>query len=497
MLGQTEGDNEGAANRSSQSSPSQNNISQSQFDAQFGFAATSDAQLQQLVQQVQTAQRNLSRSIVSQPVETDYPISPFQKMYLKSDNRISLYQIEIDEIPDRELLNQAFLDVMRRQGLMRSSLQGNFLNQYRWLQHQLPASLALPYLDLSSLDTPSREKAVEAMMAAEYDTDFAEENGILFHAVLIRHQLNQCTLLFNLDHSIFDNMSGQVLRRQLLNRYQALRAGSTVSMPPVRSFNDYLTQINDGPQGISSQQMIELFELEKFGESRLVVENHIVANRQPKIARLQYKVNLADWHISDDDEVAFEVTLSVLSYALARYFSIEHVPLKLIYQGRKYHDLAFFDTLGLFVDVVPLLIDTSGTPSDVTTAMNQKIQMLNRYNINFVNMVTNMSSLFKWRDVIGLTMPKKLAKKDPMILLNYAGKAGREYRKIIDFATSQMLDSPEKLDYASFYAIATSDDEHIVLDILCNFEPDMSRFEQVLDEGLKTVFSDTTSQEFS
>ncbi len=472
-----------------------NTLSQTRFDEHFAMAELAEPQFQQLVQQVKTAQRRLSMSVTNQPVEMDYPISPFQKMYLKTDNRVSLYQIELDEIPDRELLNQAFVDVVRRQGLMRSSLQRNFMNKHRWLQHQTPASLALPYLDLSHLTFTARNQVVEALMTAEYEADFDSENGIMFHVVLIRHQLNQCTLLFNLDHSIFDNMSGQVLRRQLVNRYRTLRAGSTASMPPVRSFNEYLNQINAGPQGITPQQMIELFELDKYGETRLVVENHIVANRQPKIAQLQYKVRLADWHISDDDEVAFEVTLSLLSYGLARYFGIDHVPMKLIYQGRKYHDLPFFDTLGLFVDVVPLLIDTSGTPSQMITGMNQKIQSLNRYNINFMNMVLNLGMLVKWRDVVGLTSPKKLSQKDPMILLNYAGKAGQEYRKIIDFATSQMLDSPGKLDYASFYAIATSDDEHIVLDILCNFEPDMSRFKTVMDEALNTVFSDATPLE--
>lgn len=472
-------------------------LTQQAFNTHFAMADLATAQVQQMVQQVKAAQRRLGMSITNQPVETDYAISPFQKMYLKTDNRVSLYQIELEEIPDRELLNQAFVDVVRRQGLMRSSLQRNFMNKHRWLQHQTPSSLALPYLDLSNLSLSARDNVVEALMAAEYEADFDNENSIMFHVVLIRHQLNRCTLLFNLDHSIFDNMSGQVLRRQLINRYRSLRGGSTASMPPVRSFNEYLNQINAGPQGITPQQMIEQFQLDKYGETKLVVENHIVANQQKKISQLQYKVRLADWHISDDDEVAFEVTLSLLSYGLARYFNIDHVPMKLIYQGRKYHDLPFFDTLGLFVDVVPLLIDTSGTPAEMITGMNQKIQSLNRYNINFMNMVLNLGMLVKWRDVVGLTSPKKLSQKDPMILLNYAGKAGQEYRKIIDFATSQMLDSPGKLDYASFYAIATSDDEHIVLDILCNFEPDMSRFERVMDEALNTVFSNSTPSESS
>ena len=79
-----------------------------------------------------------------------------------------------------------------------------------------------------------------------------------------------------------------------------------------------------------------------------------------------------------------------------------------------------------------------------------------------------------------------------MILLNYAGKAEKEYRKIIDFATSQMLNTSNRLSYASFYAIATVTDGRLIFDILCDFEPKMDRFKDLLTEECASVLSRNT-----
>ncbi|WGO96541.1 beta-ketoacyl synthase N-terminal-like domain-containing protein [Saccharophagus degradans] len=462
-------------------------LSQEKFDKKFNLHAISERACTDLIRSVQLQQRRLSFSIIAGEIEQKYAISPFQNMYLKSDNRVSLYQIEFDEILDRDLLNQAFTDVVRRQGLMRSSLQRSRIEKNHWVQHQLPNVLGIPTIDLSGFSDQSKNDVIEKLMEMEYQSDFDGENGIMYHLLLIRLRFNKSILLFNLDHSIFDNMSGQVLRRQLVDRYKALKSGTTASLPPIKSFKDYMDQLNLGPIGISPAELIELFDLRNYGTARNQVEKFIVANKQPKINRLQYTIDLSELNITDNEEAIFEKTVQLLGYSLASFLGIDKVPLKLIYQGRKYHDFSFFDTLGLFVDIVPLLLDINETPKAMINNVRKKLSYLNRYNLNFMNMVLKFSMLVKWRDVVGLTSPKKLAKKDPMLLLNYAGKAGKEYRKIIDFATSKMLDTPGKLDYGSFYVIATSDNDKLILDVLCSFEKDMGRYKTILDNVLPTL----------
>lgn len=444
-----------------------------------------------------THQRNLllGKHITAAEIELSYPISQFQKMYLKNDNRIMLFQIDFDELLDDGLLSQALTEVINSQGLLRSSLQRKAMGRFNWQQHEKVDYISIPSLDLTDVAREQHKAVTDALMAAEYETDFDEEAGLLFHVTLIRYQYNRYTLLFNLDHSIFDNISGQVLRRQLTERYQALREGSKAPLQYIKPYQSYLEQLAYGPQGIAPEKLIELFEFKTFGERRNDIEKYIVKHRQKKLFHLQYQVDLNDCNVQDDDQATFELTVALVSFVVGEYFKVNQVPMKLIYQGRKYHDVSFFDTLGLFVDILPLLIHTDRDKDTLIQGINEKINLLNRYNVNFMNMVVNLANILKWRDVVSLTTPKKLAQKDPMLLLNYAGKSGKDYRKIIDFATSQMLSDPTKLDYASFYVIATSDDDHLILDFLCNFEPQMEKFKTLLDKHLDILTQPATVQE--
>jgi acyl transferase domain-containing protein/acyl carrier protein len=453
------------------------------FSNSFALQPVNEDQCQKIAHMVGHQQRRLSLQIIRGEIEERYNLSPFQKMYLKSTARVSLYEIEFEEMIDRQLLNRAFSDVIATQGLLRSSLSRSF-NRLCWAQHKPADELTLPYLDLSPYSLEGKKNIVEYLMKQQYAVNFDAEKGVMFRVILIRLDLRRSTLLFNLDHSIFDNMSGQVLKRQLLNRYRALVAGTTAKPVPAKSFNEYLTQINRGPQGISPEWLIKLFDLEAYGKARLKVEERIIANRQPGFSKLRYEIDLSHYQLATDDQIAWEVSVSVIAHTLARYLQQQDIPLKLLYQGRKYQDISFFDTLGLFVDVIPLLIRTreNGQSTDIISDISRKFNLINRYNVNFMNMMLNIGMLVKWRDVLGYIAPKKLSKQDPMILLNYVGKAGDEYKNILDLSINSMLESDGKLDYASFYIIATQIDGKVVLDILCNFEKDMEVIRKIMKE---------------
>ncbi len=426
--------------------------------------------------------QHLSRSVCRGAIVASYALSPFQKMYLKSAARTSLYLIEFDEPLDLGLLNRAFTDIVAAQGLLRSSLRSR-LGRLHWAEHEAPPSLSLPVVDLSGYAPAVQTQLFERLMSAEYEAEGAGERALMYRVSLIRFDRRRHTLLFNLDHSIFDNMSGQVLRRQLVNRYRALRAGSTAPMEPVKSFRDYLEQLNQGPQGIGKQRLIDLFELRQYETVKHAVESRIVSRRQPAIGRLRYELDLAQLELSDDEEATWEITMLLMCCVLARFLEQAAVPLKIVYQGRKYQDQSYFDTLGLFIDVLPLLVHVDrNDPAAMLDGIRRKIRFVNRYNVSFMNLLLNLKMRFKWWDVLAPVSPKKLAQRDPMILLNYVGKAEREYQKIIDFATREMLNSGKKLEYASFYAIATVVDGRLAFDVLCNFEHNMDVLQQLFEE---------------
>ncbi len=426
----------------------------------------------------------LNAGIFAGEVVARYPLSPFQQMFLKQERRATFYLIDFHEPLNRALLDQALTDVVGVQGLMRSRLGRNRLGQARWDEYGPSGQpLVIPLVDLGDCVPDLQAQLVERMMAAENTQSCDRTSGVMYRVMLLRFHRCRYTLLFNLDHSIFDNMSGQVLRRQLLSRYRQLRAGTTAPLEPVKSFRTYLEQLNRGPQGIDKQRLIEIFALEPFRVAKEQVEQRILARRQPRMKAMRYILDLDRYRLADDDDATWEISLAVLCYTLGRFLEQDAIPLKLLFQGRQYQDVSYFDTLGLFIDILPLfvLVDRDH-PAAMIEGMRNKVRFANRFNISFMNMLLNLPMRFKWWDVLSPLSPRKLAKRDPMILVNYVGQAEAEYQKVVEFSARQLESGQKDADYASLYITISRLERQVLIDVYCNFEPDMDRLHHLFEE---------------
>ena len=108
------------------------------------------------------------------------------------------------------------------------------------------------------------------------------------------------------------------------------------------------------------------------------------------LRRLRYALDLDLYQIGDDDDATWEITLTLLAYALARFLEQDAVPLKIVYQGRQYQDLSYFDTLGLFIDVLPLLVMVDhDNPSAMIEGLRRKIHL--KRSVTFISMFMKLT----------------------------------------------------------------------------------------------------------
>ncbi len=442
-----------------------------------------DVEFRRLSSILDQGMATLNTTLGAVPVLAAYRLSPFQKLFLKEKDRFTFYLIDFDEPVDTEALDDTFTDIVRLQGLMRSRLRRGSFGRRKWNEHAAPEQkLRIPLLDLSGFRPKQQAQLFERLMQGENMVDFDASGGVMYRVMLVRFDRRRHTLMFNLDHSIFDNMSGQVLRRQLLNRYRQILGGNTAPLAPIKGFRDYLEQLNAGPQGIARERLVEQFDLRRYDRAKRSVEARILARRQLGIKRMRYALDLDRYRLSDEDEATADLTLLVLSCTLARFLEQDDVPLKMIYQGRQYQDFSYFDTLGLFIDVLPLMVDVDrSNPQRMIEGIKRKIRLVNRHNVSFMNMLLNLRLATRWWSVLSLISPGKLPKRDPMILLNYVGKAEAEYQKLIDFSARQIESGQGNMGYASLYVVVTVVERRILFDVFCNFEQDMSVLERCFE----------------
>ena len=105
-----------------------------------------------------------------------------------------------------------------------------------------------------------------------------------------------------------------------------------------------------------------------------------------------------------------------------RYFNIPTVPARIVYYGRHYGQQTFFDTLGEFIDVVPVCVPMEKAPDQMDTIaslVRKLLAQIPEKNLNFVNLMYNNNSNAKWEKVSRLLfLPSP---STPWLLFNFQG----------------------------------------------------------------------------
>ena len=127
-------------------------------------------------------------------------------------------------------LCRALDEIVRRHEPLRSTFA---VDDGRLLQAVHPEQRAgLRHLDLSSLPPEQREGEIERLVAEAGAAPFDLVDGPLFEPTLVRLDDDDHVLIIRTHHSVFDDWSVGVFRRQLGALYEAYASGSEPAPPP-------------------------------------------------------------------------------------------------------------------------------------------------------------------------------------------------------------------------------------------------------------------------
>lgn len=139
---------------------------------------------------------------------------------------------------DIAALSRAIDEIVRRHGALRTSFE---LREGRPVQVVRPHhSLELPVHDLTELGEAERAEAVADAVAQAGGRSFDLVEDPLFVPTLLRLGEHDHVLVIRTHHSVFDDWSVGVFRRQLAKLYNAFAAGNASPLPePAPQFADF------------------------------------------------------------------------------------------------------------------------------------------------------------------------------------------------------------------------------------------------------------------
>jgi amino acid adenylation domain-containing protein/non-ribosomal peptide synthase protein (TIGR01720 family) len=201
----------------------------------FPRARTNPRDLDQLISQVSAAD-----------IEDVYELSPMQEGMLFHTlvaPKAAAYFVQRSGHLHGELDVAAFQEAWRqlvaRHSVLRTSFHWEELEKPLQVLHR---SVRLPFeqLDWRELSTAEQEARVNAYLEADRARGFDLAQAPLMRLTLIHLADNLHHLVWSNHHLLLDGWSMPVLLKELLDRYEALRAGRTLPMERSRPYGDYI-----------------------------------------------------------------------------------------------------------------------------------------------------------------------------------------------------------------------------------------------------------------
>ncbi|MFD3658922.1 condensation domain-containing protein, partial [Streptomyces sp. NPDC058620] len=194
--------------------------------------------------------------------------------------------------------------------------------------------LPLQVLDVSHLDEAGRQEAIDAYLASDWErgADFAAPTLVRIAVIGLaadRHQL-----VWSYHHMLLDGWSAPIVVAELMDAYQAYRAGGEPRLPVRRSFRDFVGWVSgqdlDAARGYWRERLAGITEATSLGieratgdqgpgEARVPLSAEVAGNGLTEFARRHRltpnTVVQAAWAIvmslySGSDDVLFGVTTS-------------------------------------------------------------------------------------------------------------------------------------------------------------------------------------------
>gem|GEM_PF-1691508 len=426
------------------------------------------------VNQIRSIDQLNQKKLFGNQIIKKYDISSIQKFHIDWAIRLMGFCLNINNVIDIELFSGAILKLIQEQSVLRTIVKSEndciTMNEL-----EPPDELKLNFIDLIGYDPITKKKVITEIVKKCFYKEYPIFNSLNYRFILIREDLSHYKLIYTADHIISDNISIDIIKKKIFNYYN--------KQEPTNSdvhYEDYIKQIAKGPQGIDYPEIIRMFSLKEFKQvfdyTSAAIRNFGLKKEEP----FQVYVPFEKLNNLDLDTIR-DLSLAIFARMCSQIFNIRQIPISIIYHGRAYEGKKYFETLGEFVDFIPVLVTASpgNEETGIKDELSQKIRMAESHNINFVHLIERNPEI---KNLLSNTFYKA----PTALVFNFTGKVGAE-DEIMKVATLARMNGPEKtvpekvqmgLEFEASY----TENNMIRFTIMNAFGLDLVKIKELLEE---------------
>ncbi|HVI43405.1 MAG TPA: condensation domain-containing protein [Chitinophaga sp.] len=417
--------------------------------------------------------------IGKRPVAATYPMCAMQQLQISFQTPASLDFIKLDNYVSLPVLQRAYSEIIKRHSLLRS-VPLNMDGYYHWQEHSYAPGMTpvIPLIDLSAVHCT---EADFHHLAKQLATRTYSTNGILHQLILIRKSLKEHYLLMIFSHVIFDRVTGELLKSQLLNYYQDQLNNQAAREEVIAPFEEYVKQIARGPQQITEDAVVDAFRLREFYEAKQQVKGSINGKESDVSDEFSILVPLPD---NQPPHNMLDTTLAIYARAMQRYLEIIQIPMLFVCDGRQYENTRYYNTVGEFTDMVPMLLDARLPAGELGEAVAARLNSLKQHNLNFLHLMLSPEYKSKWPQTGALMDAGTQFSSFDILMFNFLGNADDTRVATEEYTSTQ----PNPLPIHSLLnCIAAAAPDRLLFMFRSSYTVDIDRLRALFKEAAREV----------
>ncbi|EPR09613.1 non-ribosomal peptide synthetase [Ruminiclostridium papyrosolvens] len=334
------------------------------------------------------------RRVMNGDVQSTYRLSPVQMSTLHRQMLCSGTDFVINQHMDADLLKTSILNLINTQSVLRSIAEkqkdGILIKEFGQIE-----LLDIPFIDISSSNIDFKNMVTKYILDTIYrENESMRYDSLLYRIIVVKYESELLRVFIPCNHLIFDAMSGEIAKSNILQGYYSCSSINKLENP---RYSSYARQIYKGPIGISDKELVDRFELRQFHE---VIFNLAEKHKQMDIVRTKIYLDIPDKITRLNEQMIWNVSYKLFSKIICLIFSLEVFPFSLLILQRRYGNEEYYNTMGEFVDILPL-IDTSECRISFDD-IKENINFMSEKNINFTLLFSGIKITDKFTESYSL-----------------------------------------------------------------------------------------------
>ena len=421
--------------------------------------------VQDLIQQCDI----FEKTVLDAEVEKEYRMAAIQHYFLDSE-RYSGTMIAFHQILELDIFNEAVTAFINEQGLFRSDIVKHGKNLY-WKQRDNCRDVKVPFADLSAYTRRVQFEKVDEICRDIYFQEYSQIRdltssqkkyiGLLYRMLLIKVAENEYYLILPVNHAIFDAMSGEVVKRRLLELYHQCIDKTAAVYRTQRDYEEFVNQTRLGPVNITEEKLVDIFEMERYKNALKKLETSLAGFSKKHSTYIRFEMEELDGNN------AWSSAFETLRLFARDYLNLQDIPFMIYYYGRKYMDNEYFDTVGEFIDMIPMTASVQDTSGMIQEKSQRVIAYSEKYNVNFSALTLHQTK--KPLEKLWQQVDETISKTS--VVFNFQGKLEESEMSVFErFLYDRLMQELNMEEAKNIHVMTRYSNNKIQLDINLPFE---------------------------